>query len=174
MTPCRATGYLLCLSLSVAAAACGRDTTPQPVPGAMEPAAQAPDAGEINGIVTVTGCLRSDDAGTYALTADAEPLTSLTARAATSDLPTYTYVLTDIEDAAQYVGHQVAVTGSVAATDSVEHQRAQQLRLPDAGPVSEPVAPTTETETEIEIALRSLRVQDIRSIQDRCETGTAR
>ncbi|MGE3275226.1 MAG: hypothetical protein AB7O67_08940 [Vicinamibacterales bacterium] len=159
------------LTLPLSLAACGGDA-------AVPPSAQddAPTAGETalqDEPRTVTGCLRGgEEAGTFVVTADANSLTSLTARSATGELPTYTYVLDTGQDLSSMVGHQVAVTGTVEASDDFEHTRSRETEQPTTE--GETVTPTVETERDFDLELRRLAVEDIRSVDDTCDTGTNR
>ncbi|MGE0040632.1 MAG: hypothetical protein AB7H88_11885 [Vicinamibacterales bacterium] len=133
-------------------------------------------AAEVGGhALTVTGCLRGGEiTGTYVVTADAEPLTSLASRAATGELPTYTYVLESQEDLAPYVGHQVEVTGTLGDQANLEHDSSETTKLAEGTSQGEPVTPTIDTTQEVDLELHELDVRQVRTLADSCDAGTAR
>ena len=146
------------LGVAVVSAGCNRDETRREnQQAALDKAAQM--AGKE---ITVTGCLTAaPDRAAFVLSADRNALTSGAIYSGSGEVPTYTYELVDSSaNLSPHVGRQVEVKGHLDPdrddeTDVVEKDKTSEPPRKVGG---DTVTPAVETQQDLEIKVRRLRV----------------
>jgi len=150
------------LAATLGAGACsGRDDSEQAVTG-------EPISGDY---VTVTGCLTgATDRAAFVLTADRSALTSGALYSGSGEVPTYTYELVGGTDLATHVGQKVSIKGRLDKDrdDEVDAEAESKTKLPKTQSGDDKVTPAIETNEEMEIRVRRLRVESISPTGSAC------
>lgn len=119
--------------------------------------------------VTIAGCLSSDSAGRYALTAAPDATGSIAARVVDdNDRDTKSYILVGGENLQAHLGKKVEVVGKVSGkTIDMEHKAGAETQQPPAsgGDHNQPSVKTTE---EVDLKARQLEVREIRDVAATC------
>jgi hypothetical protein len=118
--------------------------------------------------VTIAGCLSGTQDGRFALTAAPDATGALSGRAVAGDeRETHSYILTGGDNLQQHIGKRVEVTGTVSGDErQVEHDAQKKTDVPNAtGGSEQPAVKTTE---EVEVAVRTLQVRDVRPVAGDC------
>ena len=121
--------------------------------------------------VTVTGCLTgASDRQAFVLTADRSALTSGALYSGLGEVPTYTYELVGTGDFASHVGQKVSVKGRLDddRDDEVDAETKSKTELPATRSGNDKVTPAIETNEEVEIRVRRLRVESITPTGSAC------
>jgi hypothetical protein len=152
---CRGTILPLVIATALMAGACGRDQDSKPaVPG-------DPVSGDF---VTVTGCLTSaPDRAAFVLSADRNALTSGGLYSRSGEVPTYTYELVGGSDLSKHAGQRVSITGRLDddRDDEVDAEVESKTKEPPRQSGDDKVTPAIETNEEMEIRVRRLRVESV-------------
>lgn len=123
--------------------------------------------------VSVTGCLTAGPAQkNFVLTAEADPMTSTTARTAAGVLPTFTYELVGGDNLGQHLNRQVTVRGRLdEEKDAAEFERTRRSRAPEQTPDGD--TPTVTSTEEVEVRVRRLFIESVTPTGQDCDS-TAR
>jgi hypothetical protein len=127
-------------------------------------------AGDTNGSgdsVTISGCLASGPDGQFALTAAPDAAVSTAARAMNDERETHSYVLVGGDNLAQHLGKRVEVTGTIAGKTQEMEQDAKKTTEGTPARAGDDT-PTVKTKEEIDLEVRQLHVQAVRSVAPTC------
>jgi hypothetical protein len=152
------------LLASLTAACAGERPAEQPRQDAERPVpvAQATE---------VTGCLRGgSSAGTHVLVTAPDPMGASVDRSTRGQVATYTYLLVG-EQLDQHVGRQVAVTGTIEATDDMKVEETREQAAAPTEVNGDTVTPTVEVEETAVIEMRRLRVASVQPTGEACATA---
>lgn len=121
---------------------------------------------------TVEGCLSGQD-GRYILTASRDPFAAAVTNAAGGTVQTYSYELVGDQELESYVGQKVRVTGPLQLDPNSELQVETETDSTtevegETAPRGTP-EPQVETEEEIAIESRKLRVDEFSSLGAPCD-----
>lgn len=118
--------------------------------------------------VTIAGCLSTDSAGRYALTAAPDASVSTVARAMDDEWDTKTYLLIGGDNLQSHLGKRVEVTGRIAGrTIDMEHKDTKEAQEPPASG-GDHNQPSVKTKEEIDLEARQLNVREVKDVAPTC------
>jgi hypothetical protein len=119
--------------------------------------------------VTIAGCLSTDSAGNFALTAAPDAAASIAARSVDdTDRDTKTYLLVGGENLNAHLGKRVEVIGTVSGkTIDIEHNDTKKTEQPPASG-GDHNQPTVKTKEEVDVEARQLNVRQVRDVAPTC------
>lgn len=125
--------------------------------------------GTSGALTTVSGCLTSDTQGRYVLTAKPSDMASTGARATGEPVSTYAYQLVGGSGIEAHVGKNVEVTGHVSSKEADLEVKNKTSAEP--APAQPGLEPKVESKERIDLEVRELHVQSVRSLGSTC-TGS--
>ncbi len=117
--------------------------------------------------VTITGCLTASPDGNFALTAAPDAAVAAAARAMNDERETHTYVLVGGDNLAQHLGARVEVIGKISGKTQ-EMEQDSKKTTESAPATTGGDTPTVKTQEEIDLEVRQLHVNSVRSVAPTC------